>query len=617
MALNEQLGLRISGTKQRQGGFAHLVAVGVLAGNEGDNMDRAPQLVGDTSFIIKHAQDYTLYLLLDGHAKPSDSDGTGILSIALTIPKGKQLANGASPYTLLMDVYGLFVNNYMVATLDGNHRFKNDAINDEGFRDVVKRYLPLEVKRSAHIVMNPIGVSGFVSVPKEKLEEFFSNTQYNEFASFKDIEVGIDCPENSARATESLSKLQIPLPTVRYDIWVNGQQTGSSLAARDDEYTTNERSTNIEYYSYNQVTFTLGELLDAMDNRIKRDGASISLDLRRNRIDCFLEKDYVYYDINLEFRDNVGGKEQDINNYILTKAVKIRCGSLPLLNGLTNIRLEEFDRAGRHITLETTEAVKKSLDLQCATRIDDERCRVNIIITINAPKPIPKPTPRPMPSSTPAPKPIPTPHPDDDEDILPPMPAPQRRIRFHWKEFVLGVIIGFIMSSLAMVVYKKIVPEPEPTPIDATITPQDTDSVPRDNILGVVDSSPVSQDSTIDIPAQAGDEQGVAAPSTIEDDKRKQAELKKQAREEMKAARGNIVKAVNKKQQPSGEDLAKAELSDDQKAAIQIVLKDYSKDSTLGQPAKTQISGIQRRRFKNIKSIVDAGNEINNVIQRQ
>ena len=46
------IGLRIAGTKQRQAGFAPLVNVGVLAGGEGDNMDRVTLVAEKPAYII-------------------------------------------------------------------------------------------------------------------------------------------------------------------------------------------------------------------------------------------------------------------------------------------------------------------------------------------------------------------------------------------------------------------------------------------------------------------------------------------------------------------------------------------------------------------------------------
>ena len=113
MANNRNIALRISGTKQRQAGFAPLVSAGVLAGNEGENMDRVLLVPETPAFLVKHAEDYILYLLIDRRVKSFDADAPGVLSIALTIGSAVQLADGKSPYTLLMEVYDTFRTLYM------------------------------------------------------------------------------------------------------------------------------------------------------------------------------------------------------------------------------------------------------------------------------------------------------------------------------------------------------------------------------------------------------------------------------------------------------------------------------------------------------------------------
>ena len=77
MAVTSQIALRIAGTKQRQAGFAPLVTVGVLAGGEGNNMDQVPLVNDKPGYIIKHTEEYILYLLIDRRVKSFDADAPG------------------------------------------------------------------------------------------------------------------------------------------------------------------------------------------------------------------------------------------------------------------------------------------------------------------------------------------------------------------------------------------------------------------------------------------------------------------------------------------------------------------------------------------------------------
>ena len=200
MNSNLQLALRVAGTKQRRAGFAPLVTVGVLAGDEGANMYRSTMVAERPAYVVKHAPTYILYQLIDRGAKPFDADANGVLSIALTISSNSQLAEGKSPFTLLDEVYKKFVETYMESTSDGRLSFIDTDNDNEIFREIVSQY-KLEPRRSSYVTMSQQGLTGVVCVPQDKLVDFFANTQYKEFAQFKDIEIGISCAAQETSLT--------------------------------------------------------------------------------------------------------------------------------------------------------------------------------------------------------------------------------------------------------------------------------------------------------------------------------------------------------------------------------------------------------------------------------
>ena len=328
---NPMISLRIAGTKQRQAGFVPLATVGVLAGNEGDNMDRVTMVAEKPAYIVKHAADYILYGLIDRQVKSFDADAPGVLSIALTIPSNMQLANNVSPFRLIQDIYEKFLITYMERLSDGRDSFVNVDCDSDLFRKMLNQY-SLEERKSVYIKMNPQGMTGIVCVSPNDLEDFFRNTQYKEFASFKDIEVGVSCQR---QVSMGLERLQIPLPQAAYDVYVNNKPTGATLYSPTDSYCANDQSTN--EYSYESVEFTLGELIAAPQNRISRNGASISLDFQTNRILCHLKKVEVYYTFVYEWTDNVGDVQNIIESYIKSKNIRLYFGkedvSLTLFNG--------------------------------------------------------------------------------------------------------------------------------------------------------------------------------------------------------------------------------------------------------------------------------------------
>ena len=336
---NLQIALRVAGTKQRRAGFAPLVTVGVLAGDEGANMYRSTMVAERPAYVVKHAPEYILYQLIDRGAKPFDADANGVLSIALTISSNAQLADGKSPYNLLNEVYQKFVNTYMEPTSDGRLSFLDTDNDNEIFREIVSQYR-LEKRKSTYIPMAQQGLTGIVCVPKEKLSEFFINTQYKEFATFKDVEVGISCV---AQVTPGLDKLQIPLPPNSYDVWVNGKPVGVTMQARTDSYYAHADST--ELYNYDGVEFSLAELIDAPMNRLSKNGASISLDSQKNRINCELKKSDILYDLIYDWEDRVGNSTEKILSLIKNGSVKLKLGSIDIsktLFGHYNIKASDI-----------------------------------------------------------------------------------------------------------------------------------------------------------------------------------------------------------------------------------------------------------------------------------
>lgn len=297
-----QIGLRISGTKQRRAGFAPLVSVGVLAGNEGENMYISPIITENPAYIIKHTPEYILYQFINRNARPFDADASGSLSIAMTIHKDYRIKDGKSPYTLLKEAYDLFVANYTTLANDGRLVFKDTEADPESFHAIVNQY-PLEPHTGTYIPMNPQGLTGTLCVPADKLEEFFRDTQYKEFAQFKDIEVGVAC-----QSIPGLENIIIPRP-VYYEVVVNGEPTGVSLSRPSDSFMTHARNT--EFIEYTNVSFTLQEVLSAGEGRLIRDNATITVDTVKSRILCELGKKEISYNIVVEWK---GATEQEYDN---------------------------------------------------------------------------------------------------------------------------------------------------------------------------------------------------------------------------------------------------------------------------------------------------------------
>lgn len=316
----QKIGLCIAGTKSRQGGFTPFVITGILAGNEDSNMDRVTLVVEKPVYVIKHTNEYILYQLIDRKVKPCDRDTLGVLSIALTITRDMQLADGKSPYTLLKEVYDKFRNDYMES--DGNEcdRFINKDVNPADFVSIMEQY-PLENRsNNDYISMNSSGLSGKLRVPQEKMEDLFRDTQYREFAQFKEIEIGVNC-----QTTPGLENIEIPRPIV-YAIVINDKRIEKTMSRPDDFFDTAIVLHDTSDIKYDNLSFCLEDLLNSPEHQIQSGKSTVTLDVDGRFIRCKIYKEKNEY--SLEYRLE-GGTEKDrqhVANDIFSKKIRLLMG---------------------------------------------------------------------------------------------------------------------------------------------------------------------------------------------------------------------------------------------------------------------------------------------------
>lgn len=385
---DSNIGLRISGTKQRQAGFVPLVSCGILAGNAGENMDRVTMVAEKPVYIIRHAPEYILYQLIDRQVKSFDADASGVLSIALTIPSNMQLANQQSPYRLLRDIYEKFQETCMERLSDGRDSFKNMDNDSDIFREIVARY-SLEERKTGYVVMNPQGLTGITCVSPNDLDVFFKNTQYEEFRPFKDIEIGINC---QGQVSAGLDQLQIPLPLTSYEVWVNDRPTGQIMQSYSDRCIARDAGSG--FYSYESVEFTLGELWDS-NGELERNGARIHLNSKNNRIYCNLKKVEVSYQLKFEWSDKTEHGKNEILSLIKKGEIKVLLGSKDISHLLfeENPRLKALEVKGKDIVFRPPTTSAYILTPQ--EDVDDAQCQVVIRIFITQRKQFTPPTSQP------------------------------------------------------------------------------------------------------------------------------------------------------------------------------------------------------------------------------
>ncbi len=295
--MNSQISLRIAGNKIRKGGFAPIAIVGIPQPSFTTNLlDRPTKFSEKPVFIVTHTPEYALYMAVDSRVRPSDAEGDGRLNVAFTVPANMQLANGASPYTLLRDIYDTFVAKYMTPTSDGRHAFIDTDVDSSIFQNLISKYT-LEPRRSGYVTMDSKGPEGTLKLSTDKMTDFFRDTQYKEFAPFKEIQVGTTCA-----TTQSFEALQIPR-AVNYKVFINEQDSGNTLTYPTDlEKMYNAMKQPTATMEYTPVSFTLQDLISAGGN-LKKDGATITLDPASEQIKCSLKSSQITYGIIPEWDD--------------------------------------------------------------------------------------------------------------------------------------------------------------------------------------------------------------------------------------------------------------------------------------------------------------------------
>ena len=351
---SKQITLNISGTKLRQAGFADLVILGAFPEAEFKNMDRVTLISEKPVYLIKHTNDYIFYQLIDRRVKSNDADTNGVLSIAVTIPSGMKLADGKSPYTLLRNVYDRFRSDYMTPYSDGRDTFLDVPADATVFSDILAGY-SLERRTGRYVVMNAV-LTGSLCVPQDKLEALFRDSQYNEFANYKDIEIGVSC-----ESSLDLANLEIPRPII-YDVYVNGTRQSIVISKPTDLFSTN-------LPDHDNISFTLGDLLAADGNRITKGKSVVELDFVNNKITCTIAKSVFM----LKCKVSISGKAKGVAKEALES------GKLRILERSANFDIMQY-RVGAGLDFD----IPSDVILNPSFRLDGvEKCDLELTIYTN------------------------------------------------------------------------------------------------------------------------------------------------------------------------------------------------------------------------------------------
>ena len=327
----KSISLYIGGTRKTgSSGFGFIIGVGVLAGNEHEgDMDLSPISRASTDenpvITIKNTEEYVFYKMWDSSICPSDAklgSRGGSLAIGVTIPSQARLSGNKSPYRLLMDIYEKFLEigteEIEIETEEKKvkmRKFRDVDLDKAEFVKIIESY-PLEEANIKPAVMKGDTV-GEIQMSPEKMEDFFRDTQYPEFAHHKAIEV-------TTKGKNMFPNLEIPRP-VSYEVFVDGEPTNNFLKDLNDRY--NARKNATEDYKYDSLSFSLGELLDREDGTRKNQSGTVvvMLDKNNRRIDCTMKPKPILYKIRVKCSDNSDNEVKKlVEKWLKDNSLRIR-----------------------------------------------------------------------------------------------------------------------------------------------------------------------------------------------------------------------------------------------------------------------------------------------------
>ncbi|MBQ2123470.1 MAG: hypothetical protein II200_05730, partial [Bacteroidaceae bacterium] len=319
--------LRISGNPNSQGGFNALINKGVIP--QGIIEEDRPFPISDNPGIcLCHKDDQILYVLHDSKVVPSDAERDGRLTILMSIPKGFTIQNSTSPYEVLMEIYKFFVDNCMTP-IEGSEvkRFKTmDAIfaQSEDCKAILNKY-ELEKGSLEYYTMATSGTAATLNVPTSKLNEFFCDTQYPEFRTYKEIYI-----TTQGKSSEALAGIKIPREK-EYEIWVNErfQSKGTLLTTTPIQ---SSGGLNTEDITYDPVSVTLQELIEAEGNKLTFGQSTAELNLKTRRISLTVPPIKVYFKLEFKFDGDSEGIKKLKRN--------LESGNCKLLLGVSDISNE-------------------------------------------------------------------------------------------------------------------------------------------------------------------------------------------------------------------------------------------------------------------------------------
>lgn len=255
-----EITLLIYGTQESNTGLSELLIVGNSPLEKRDIAYPSRFSTSNFCIYVQHTQDYIKYILLCNpqQVRSTGASRAGRLAFAVTIKRGYKLADGATPYDLLLSVRNEFMKLNMTYSTDGIYTFNPGMYDPVPFRRLIASY---QVVESPRYIQMDGSLERYLVIPDEsKIKALLRDTHYNKFAENSCI-----CIALSGTDTDAID-FEIPRMPV-YTVMVNGKREGTIRGA--ETFSRKILSQSLVLVDTN-LSFTLDQLKaqSSLDNSI-------------------------------------------------------------------------------------------------------------------------------------------------------------------------------------------------------------------------------------------------------------------------------------------------------------------------------------------------------------
>lgn len=209
-------------------------------------------------FSICIEQKQIVYSLIKNYIQAHGSIRPSNLTIALSIPRGYRLADGASPYDALIDLKDTFLQKSLICRDEilETYEFKEERPALDVLDETAKKYTLVECPSPWHIMPKSAPI-GCLITAENSVKELMRDVQYQEFEKYSEVLVA-DTINGSFRFSPIVG-LEIPRK-LEYNIIVDGKQYRKTNNIK--ETISISLGNNSRAYRCKDIRFTVNDLLN-------------------------------------------------------------------------------------------------------------------------------------------------------------------------------------------------------------------------------------------------------------------------------------------------------------------------------------------------------------------